>query len=203
MPRSEDGRWLLPCEVCGKKFSQRRPGIRTCGVKCRARLPHNTGGPRSKSGLESRACPVCGDTFQPVREKQMACSLACYWKSEPGQASRQRANKRRKEDPEVAAYIREQSRAQFLRVRYGMTVGEYEAKLLAQGGVCVICSKPPKPEGVRAASRLHVDHDHETGRNRDLICLNCNRGLGYFKDDAALMRVAAEYIDRHRERIRQ
>ena len=85
--------------------------------------------------------------------------------------------------------------------KYGLTVAEFEAMLAAQDGLCMICGKPPKPDGVRAASRLHIDHDHATGENRDLICLNCNRGLGYFKDDPVLMRAAAEYVERHRASV--
>lgn len=78
-----------------------------------------------------------------------------------------------------------------------MTVEEHDAKLAAQGGVCAICGQPPKPGGVRAASRLHMDHDHKTGRNRDLICNSCNKGIGDFKDDPVLMRAAAAYVERH------
>lgn len=83
--------------------------------------------------------------------------------------------------------------------RYGLTPEDHDRMLAEQGGVCAICSQPPKPNGIKAASRLHADHDHITGRVRDLLCLNCNRGLGYFRDDPALLRAAAAYIERHRE----
>jgi Recombination endonuclease VII len=45
----------------------------------------------------------------------------------------------------------------------------------AQGGVCAICGKPP---GERA---LHVDHDHETGQVRGLLCYSCNTKLGWLE----------------------
>ena len=82
--------------------------------------------------------------------------------------------------------------------KYGVTPDQHAAMMEAQGNRCIICGNPPKPDGVRAASRLHIDHDHVTGKIRDLICNHCNRGVGALRDDPALMRAAAEYIERHR-----
>jgi predicted nucleic acid-binding Zn ribbon protein len=201
MPRSKDGRWQATCQICGKTFDQRRPSIVTCSFACGAKLPHNQGGSQPTGGLEARPCIVCNKSFAPYRASQVTCSRKCYNRSPAGIASYERAHARRRNDPEVASQVRTYARAYQLRSRYGMTETEHDAKLAAQGGVCAICGKPPKPNGQRAASRLHVDHDHETGRNRDLICLGCNRGLGYFFDDPALMRAAAEYIERHRKDV--
>lgn len=73
-----------------------------------------------------------------------------------------------------------------------VTIAEltYEAMLIAQGGVCAICGNPPKTR------RLHVDHDHKTGRVRGLLCFTCNRFLlGYYATPAKL-RAAADYLER-------
>lgn len=43
--------------------------------------------------------------------------------------------------------------------------------------------------------RLAVDHNHETGQIRGLLCSNCNRAIGLLRDDAGLMRKAADYVD--------
>ena len=59
----------------------------------------------------------------------------------------------------------------------------------AQGGLCAICQTAPA---------VHVDHDHETGAVRALLCFNCNGGLGQFRDDPALLQAAADYVERHR-----
>lgn len=75
---------------------------------------------------------------------------------------------------------------------YGVPLDVYRAKLAAQNGLCAICGGPP---GKRS---LNVDHDHVTGKVRDLLCATCNTGIGGLKDDPILMRRAADYIDRHR-----
>lgn len=84
-----------------------------------------------------------------------------------------------------------------LQRNYGITEADYDAMLAAQNGVCALCGQPPDPAGVRSASRLHVDHDHATGRVRALLCLGCNHGLGHFSDDPALIRRAAAYIEHY------
>lgn len=53
----------------------------------------------------------------------------------------------------------------------GVTDAEYERMLAAQDGHCALCPSTPKTR------RLHVDHDHKTGRVRGLLCHRCNRGL--------------------------
>lgn len=82
--------------------------------------------------------------------------------------------------------------------RYGLTVERHDEMLAAQNGLCAICGNPPNPKGIRASSRLHADHDHVTGKVRALLCNSCNNGIGRFRDDPALLRAAAEYIERHR-----
>lgn len=164
-------------------------------------MPHNTGGMRYKSGLEIQQCVTCGKDFQPSRSKQLACSMKCYRKSPAGFASADRQNSgRRLAGSSDVEKRRAENFRQNIR-KYGLTVPQYEAKLAAQNGVCMICGKPPRENGKRAAARLHIDHDHVTGAIRDLLCLSCNRGAGYFKDDPALMRAAAEYIERHRKDV--
>jgi hypothetical protein len=65
----------------------------------------------------------------------------------------------------------------------------------------MICGSPAKPNGIKAESRLHQDHDHVTGQTRDLLCSNCNKGLGCLGDDPERLRAAAAYIERHRSLV--
>lgn len=68
-----------------------------------------------------------------------------------------------------------------LRKLYGITVEDYEEMLDAQGGVCAICGG--NNEGhLRKNLKLAVDHNHETGRVRGLLCDKCNRGIGLLKN---------------------
>ena len=203
MPRSNDGRWTRQCAVCGQDYQQRRPAQVVCSITCRRKLPNNSGGARVAAGLDPRICKGCEQPFQPTRKKQLWCSYDCYKTSDNLRQTRARTNFKRRIGTAPDPSSRRAENLRLNLMRYGLTVEEYEARLAAQGGVCIICGMPPKENGQRAASRLHVDHDHVTGANRDLICNNCNRGLGYFKDDPALMRAAAEYIERHRAAVPQ
>lgn len=74
------------------------------------------------------------------------------------------------------------------RKTYKLEPEDYEAMLAAQNGVCAIC------EQVRGSRPLGVDHDHETGAIRGLLCGKCNAGLGLFNDDLALLHAGARYL---------
>ncbi|QJS12860.1 recombination endonuclease VII [Streptomyces argyrophyllae] len=79
-----------------------------------------------------------------------------------------------------------QGREQHLKRQYGLTEAERDELVTAQGGVCCIClSAPP----------AHVDHCHETGRVRGVLCFSCNAALGQFKDRPDVIRRAAVYVE--------
>jgi hypothetical protein len=81
----------------------------------------------------------------------------------------------------------------YLKRNYGLTIEQYQAKLDAQGGVCAVCAKPdPVPR-----RRLAVDHCHDTGRVRGLLCGLCNSAIGKFKDDPKMLDKAAAYLRAH------
>lgn len=87
---------------------------------------------------------------------------------------------------------RTQARRNHLSRQYGITVEEYDARLLAQDGCCAIC-KGEEPQA-RRGENWSVDHDHATGVVRGLLCGSCNVGLGNFKDSVANLLAAAEYL---------
>lgn len=77
--------------------------------------------------------------------------------------------------------------------KYGVTLTWYRDRLDEQDHRCAICRAPENDD-----RELSVDHDHETGIARRLLCHGCNVGLGFFRDDPALLRAAAEYVEHHR-----
>ena len=83
----------------------------------------------------------------------------------------------------------ENSAGYFYR-KYKMTKGEVAELRAAQNDRCAICGDP-EPQ--------HLDHDHETGKIRRLLCQRCNHGLGLFRDDPYLLHVAALYVTGHRQ----
>ncbi len=78
-----------------------------------------------------------------------------------------------------------------MKIRYGITIDDYEIMLSAQGGVCAICRQPEK-----TGQRLAVDHDHETKAIRGLLCGRCNRTLGLLDEDPDRFRAAASYLEK-------
>lgn len=84
-----------------------------------------------------------------------------------------------------------------IKRKYGCTLEQYNAMLVAQEGKCNICDKLHNPAVKRG--RLFVDHDHKTGAIRGLLCGACNSALGYFLDDTRIMSEAIAYIIRHRK----
>ena len=91
--------------------------------------------------------------------------------------------------PEDCAADAVARRERKLQQNYGISAAEFDALLAAQGGRCAICGTDPAGGKV-----WHVDHDHESGAVRGILCLGCNVGVGHFKDDPTLLRAAAHYL---------
>lgn len=84
-------------------------------------------------------------------------------------------------------------RRSYLKREYGISPEDYDDLLASQGGVCAICGlPPPDPRGYR----MHIDHDHESGSVRGILCGPCNQGLGQFRDDIDRLLAAVAYLRR-------
>lgn len=78
-----------------------------------------------------------------------------------------------------------------LKANYGISIGDYEALVASQGGECAICGG-----AFTQRKRTHVDHCHETGRVRGVLCENCNRAIGLLQDRPDIARAAADYLEK-------
>ena len=86
---------------------------------------------------------------------------------------------------------KDKHREQQLNRNYGITEEEYNQMFKAQNGNCAICSRNQS----EFKTRLAVDHNHETGDIRSLLCANCNLMLGYAKDNAENLAKGIEYLN--------
>lgn len=73
--------------------------------------------------------------------------------------------------------------------RYGITLPQYDEMLAAQAGVCKICAFPHSE-----AKKLHVDHCHDTGKIRGLLCTTCNTAIGKLRHSPEILRSAIRYL---------
>ncbi len=89
-----------------------------------------------------------------------------------------------------ASYCRacraKRNRVSYFQRKYGLTPAQLDALVAEQQGICCICLSAPAE---------HVDHCHQTGRVRGVLCFSCNAALGQFKDRPDVMRRAATYVE--------
>lgn len=133
------------------------------------------------------ACRLCGqddpNEFYADRNRRDGlhtyCKECCKKRAKGSYAKDPESHKRRHR--EWVANNKERNKLIKLKSSIGITAEQYAA--LAK--VCVICG---------SVSDLVVDHSHQSGRIRGMLCASCNKGLGFFKDNPSLLFRAAEYI---------
>lgn len=86
------------------------------------------------------------------------------------------------------------TKASYFKANWGLSIEEYEAMFIAQGGKCAICNLPPRNPFKRIP--LSIDHDHATGKIRGLLCGPCNSYLGKIENNPELL----TRIKNHQER---
>jgi DNA-directed RNA polymerase subunit RPC12/RpoP len=75
---------------------------------------------------------------------------------------------------------------------YGLTLKQVEALKNIQNNKCAICQHK-----LKNGHAVHIDHNHKTQKTRGILCASCNLGLGYFKDNPQLLKLARIYLQRH------
>ena len=104
-------------------------------------------------------------------------------------------HKYREENKERFAEV---SRRKNLKHRYGITLEQYYEMLQSQDNRCAICNTTEnKVIGERRDWNWAVDHCHDTGKVRGLLCNTCNRALGLFQDNKEILEKAIAYLETH------
>ncbi|MEV1242191.1 endonuclease domain-containing protein [Nonomuraea sp. NPDC050022] len=127
---------------------------------------------------EHRYCPRCQEVKTVAefgRNRAEKSGLTRYCK--PCHSAAMRENKIKNHGSE---------RNYLLKHRYGITEDDFERMLAQQNGLCAICQVVPG---------TFVDHCHQSGLVRGVLCFNCNNGLGHFGDKTVLLELAALYLD--------
>ena len=88
------------------------------------------------------------------------------------------------------------ARNQSLLVRYGITIEEYEKIFEDQGNCCAICKGTSTKSMSEERTSFSVDHCHETGKVRGILCNQCNRGLGMLGDSLESLKSALTYLEK-------
>ena len=132
-----------------------------------------------------RTCMTCGKqklaTDFYVRNKvNMVRHSSCK------ECDKERVRKRHQDNPE-------RTRNNDLKRNYGITITEHRQMFEEQNGACAIC----KGEGNGKWKKLCVDHDHSTGKVRELLCRNCNMVLGQVGDNVSILEEMIKYLQKH------
>lgn len=164
-----------PCDICGSPIPVGSWGpTKRCGESCRI--------------LARRRRERASYAADPQRR---IATVQRYQKRNPDVIHLRSLN-RVKQDPTTY-------RRWFLRFKYGLTIDEYDAMAVAQDGRCAICHRVETKRNNGRTQPLSVDHDHETGAVRGLLCSRCNSMLAFF-EDLELHAAATEYLRRHSQR---
>jgi len=187
-PRNSDGRSGI-CRACKIESGRAR----------REQLAKTT----QRSAPTAKACSEC-TTTKPIDEfyKDKVCvdghsSICKECKTKKVYAWRE-ANKDRYNASQRAFQAKVDPEKKYgaeIKRRYGCTLEQYNEMLVAQGGRCAVSGTLHNP--AEKKGRLYVDHDHKTGKVRQLLCGACNSLLGYAEDKIETLEAAIAYLKKH------
>jgi hypothetical protein len=136
--------------------------------------------------IEMCEMETLANTYQPLRQCSICekhLPLSSYGRQTTG-------NKVLKKNCRRCDYERH-GRKRHYEKNYGLTEQEYHEMLSALSFKCPACNKEHDEN-----QRLVVDHCHDSGKVRGLLCLNCNFALGYAKDSPSVLRKLADYLEK-------
>jgi len=99
---------------------------------------------------------------------------------------------------ENRSMISKQMKEWKLEKNYGLTVKKYNKMLKKQKGFCPICLKKINGNNKNGRRKANVDHNHKTGKVRELICINCNLVIGLLKENIKVSKNITKYLEKHK-----
>lgn len=125
------------------------------------------------------------------KEDEKACRKRNYFKH------KERVQKWCEDNHE---HLRKKQRLAHVKRAYNLDSSQYLGKIIQQNNLCAICQKEEYLKTKAGDIRpLCVDHDHKTGKVRDLLCNRCNAALGHVDDNVELLAKMISYLERHRD----
>lgn len=115
---------------------------------------------------------------------ESVCKKCKYKRKRKYLSSNPKAAKKKKEADR--RYEERSGRAKKRLEKYGLSEDQYKDMYLQQNGKCLVCSAEKEV--------LCVDHNHDTGQVRGLLCNKCNLGIGYLQDNPMNLKRAMEYL---------
>lgn len=101
--------------------------------------------------------------------------------------------RKRRLTPDQRLRVNESARRHLLQKKYGLTMEGFEALVAKQQGACASCGRA---FGTTPSTRPNVDHDHETGEIRGVLCHGCNAGIGLLGDSMEGVQQALNYLQK-------
>ena len=158
------------------------------------------GPPESIMGARNLMCSNHPDRKAKAKGLCDSCYNVSLYNKNP-ELKKRKSERRKKADAlsyatrDHAAHAKKQLKRRLLH-RYGLSVDEYEQMHITQNNKCAICGNEG---GNTRSTRLFVDHNHKTGKIRELLCPKCNMHLAVIEQGIPKIIEFAKYLHKHDE----
>lgn len=142
----------------------------------------------------NKECTKC-NTIKSLDNFRWSSKSRCYISSHCKTCQNKYKSEKRKLDPEKESI---RTRKRHYKNKYGITLDQYNKMFEKQKGLCAICNKSQRRYSTSGNIRLAVDHNHNTGKVRELLCTECNVGIGYAQDNPEILKSMIAYLEKHK-----
>lgn len=181
------------CEQCGKTFypTKNDARIRFCSKECQLENRKQTGYMKQYSQEHKEELAKKKQEYNPTRNE--ARRIRYREDEEYREYTKLKVKRYQESHPDVR-------KNQRMR-KYGISAKDYEEMWDKQNGRCLICGE--KKENKGKYNSLFVDHNHETGKVRGLLCQRCNFLIGQARDDVKVLKSAIKYLEMTDKEVKQ